>query len=401
MQVPVSKADTGVGAVAAPGVVAPEEALRLAEAFRMFSRASEELSGAYSELQGQMARLTGELEAANGALRQQYLEKAALTERLSTLLDALPAGVVVLDDAGRVVQINPAAVEFLGDVQVGDSWMSIYGDKLLPGETPGEFLLDRRHLAIDVTPLGASGGRIVLLHDVTEAQQLKDQAERTQRLAAMGEMAAQLAHQLRTPLAAALLYAGNLENVDLPAASRSSIAQKTVARLKHIERLIQDMLLFARGEALGQDRFAVRDLLAELAQNFEPLLAKTGVRLVVIDETADARLVGNRKSLISALTSLLENALQVVDADGQGRIELSARRDETTVFIAVGDNGPGMDKGTVSRLFQPFFTTRSEGTGLGLAIAHGIVRAHGGSIDVQSSPGAGAIFTFSLPCQKN
>lgn len=401
MQVPLSKADTGVGAAAPPGGVAPEEALRLAEAFRMFSRASEELSGAYSELQGQMARLTGELEAANGALRQQYLEKAALTERLSTLLDALPAGVVVLDDAGRVVQINPAAVEFLGDVQIGDSWMSIYGDKLLPGETPGEFLVDRRHLAIDVTPLGASGGRIVLLHDVTEAQQLKDQAERTQRLAAMGEMAAQLAHQLRTPLAAALLYAGNLENVDLPAASRSSIAQKTVARLKHIERLIQDMLLFARGEALGQDRFAVRDLLAELAQNFEPLLAKTGVRLLVKDETADACLVGNRKSLISALTSLLENALQVVDAEGQGCIELSARREESTVFIAVSDNGPGMDKGTVSRLFQPFFTTRSEGTGLGLAIAHGIVRAHGGSIDVQSSPGAGAIFTFSLPCQKN
>jgi two-component system sensor histidine kinase FlrB len=121
----------------------------------------------------------------------------------------------------------------------------------------------------------------------------------------------------------------------------------------------------------------------------------------VRDDSADARLVGNRKSLISALTSLVENALQVVDASSQGRIELSARRDEATIYIAVSDNGPGMDKATVSRLFQPFFTTRSDGTGLGLAIAHGIVRAHGGSIDVQSSPGAGAIFTFSLPCQKN
>ncbi len=121
MQVPASKVDAVAESPVPPGLVAPEEALRLAEAFRMFSRASEELSGAYSELQGQMARLTGELEAANGALRQQYLEKAALTERLSTLLDALPAGVVVLDDAGRVVQINPAAVEFLGEAQVGDS----------------------------------------------------------------------------------------------------------------------------------------------------------------------------------------------------------------------------------------------------------------------------------------
>ena len=149
-----------------------DEALRLAEAFRLFSRASEELSGAYSELQGQMARLTGELEAANGALRQQYQEKAALTERLSTLLDALPAGVVVLDDAGSVVQINPAAEAFLRNAKLGGSWMSIYGDTLVPGETPGEFTVGARHLAVDVTPLGESGGRIVLLHDITEAQEL-------------------------------------------------------------------------------------------------------------------------------------------------------------------------------------------------------------------------------------
>ncbi len=385
----------------APGHVAPDEALRLAEAFRMFSRASEELSGAYSELQGQMARLTGELEAANGALRQQYQEKAALTERLSTLLDALPAGVVVLDDAGSVVQINPAAEAFLRNAKLGGSWMSIYGDTLVPGETPGEFTVGARHLAVDVTPLGESGGRIVLLHDITEAQELKEQAERTQRLAAMGEMAAQLAHQLRTPLAAALLYAGNLENPELPAASRGSIAQKTVARLKHIERLIQDMLLFARGEAQGQDRFAVSELLAELAQNFEPLLARTGARLVVGDDTGDTRIVGTRKSLVSAFISLLENALQAVDGIADARIELSARRDDGAVLIAVRDNGPGMDKATASRLFQPFFTTRSDGTGLGLAIAHGVVRAHGGSIDVVSSPGGGAEFTVSLPCRKN
>ncbi len=405
MPVPVPAVSAVVPAVpeapAAGGLVAPEEALRLAEAFRIFSRASEELSGAYSELQGQMARLTGELEAANGALRQQYLEKAALTERLSTLLDALPAGVVVLDDGGSVVQINPAAEEFLGRANVGDSWMAIYGDTLVPGETPGEFVAHHRHLAVDVTPLGATGGRIVLLHDITEAQELKERAERSQRLAAMGEMAAQLAHQLRTPLAAALLYAGNLENPELPAGSRAAMAQKTVARLKHIEHLIQDMLLFARGEALGQERFAVGELLAELAQNFEPLLARTGSQLQVRDDTGAVRLTGTRKSLVSALTSLLENALPAVDGLADARIELAARRDDGVVRISVRDNGPGMEKTTTDRLFQPFFTTRSDGTGLGLAIAHGVVRAHGGSIDVVSSPGGGAEFTVSLPCRKN
>jgi two-component system sensor histidine kinase FlrB len=112
---------------------------------------------------------------------------------------------------------------------------------LQPGDTPGEYLCGERRLAIAVTPLDSAGGRIVLLHDITEAQHLKTQAERHQRLAAMGEMAAQLAHQLRTPLAAALLYAGNLENAALSPAAHAAIAQKTVARLKHIERLIQDM----------------------------------------------------------------------------------------------------------------------------------------------------------------
>lgn len=401
MQKPMPILAAAPDSSAVGGHAAPEEALHLAEAFRLFSQASEELSGAYSELQGQMARLTGELEAANGALRQQYLEKAAVTERLNALLDALPAGVVVLDDGGSVVQVNPAAEEFLGKAKVGDSWMAIYGNTLVPGATPGEFIARERHLAVDVTPLGSTGGRIVLLNDITEAQELKQQAERSQRLAAMGEMAAQLAHQLRTPLAAALLYAGNLENPDLPSASRGAMAQKTVARLKHIERLIQDMLLFARGEALGQDRFAVADLLAELAQNFEPLVARGGSRLRVRDDTGEARLTGTRKSLVSALTSLLENALQAVEGIADGDIELAAERDEGIVRITVRDNGPGMAKTTADRLFQPFFTTRSDGTGLGLAIAHGIVRAHGGSIDVVSSPGCGAEFTVSLPCRKN
>ena len=386
----------------APGTqVAPEEALRLAEAFRVVSQASEELSNAYSELQSQVAQLSGELTAANGALRQQYQEKAALTERLSLLLDALPAGVVVLDDAGDVVQFNPAAGDFLGDVKVGADWAAIYAHALVPGVTPGEFLGGERHLAVDVTQLDSSGGRIVLLHDITEAQMLKTQAERNQRLAAMGEMAAQLAHQLRTPLAAALLYAGNLQNAELPADTRVAIAEKTVARLKHIEHLIQDMLLFARGEALGRERFTVTDLFAELAQNFEPLAQSNRVRFVVKDQSEGAVLTGKRKSLVSALTSLLENALQSFDGQEDRCIEIAARHAENALLLAVKDNGRGMDDATSARLFEPFYTTRSDGTGLGLAIARGVARAHGGSIDVTSSPGAGAEFILSLPCPKS
>ena len=374
------------------------EAQRLAEAFRIFNQASEELTSAYAELQGQVSRLTEELAVANGKLRQQYQEKAALTERLSLLLAALPAGVVVLDADGRVLATNAAADDFFGNIEQ-ESWSAVELAALQSTDTPSEFFCGERRLAIAETPFDSSGGRIVLLHDITEAQQLRTHAARNHRLAAMGEMAAQLAHQLRTPLAAALLYAGNLENPDLPPAQRVPIAQKTVARLKHLERLIQDMLLFARGEVLGRESFAVSDLLDELTHTFEPLTQNCGIRFAVSDQSEGASVVGNRKSLTGALTNLLENALQAVGVDGDGRITLAAENKDNAILIRVVDNGRGMDTVTAARLFEPFFTTRPEGTGLGLAIARGVARAHGGSIEVSSQPGAGAEFLLTLPCQ--
>ena len=371
---------------------APAESAKLAEAFRIFNQASEELAGTYKTLQAQVAELTAELAAANGALRQQYQEKAALTERLTLLLNALPAGVVVFDADGRVVEVNPAAGAF--GFAPGRSWAEMERGVLIATETPGEYLAGERRVAVTVTALDSAGGRIVLLHDVTEAHRLKTQAERNERLAAMGEMAAQLAHQLRTPLAAALLYAGNLENPDLAAASRVSIAQKTVARLKHLERLIQDMLLFARGEVLGRETFAIGDLVAELTHTFEPLAKNRGIGFSVACGAA-GDLTGNRKALAGALTNLLENALQAVE-DGRGAVVLAVSRSDTHWLFSVRDNGRGMPPDVVARMFQPFFTTRTDGTGLGLAIARGVARAHGGGIDVVSAAGEGTEFVMTI-----
>ncbi|MDI6747162.1 MAG: HAMP domain-containing sensor histidine kinase [Rhodocyclaceae bacterium] len=229
-----------------------------------------------------------------------------------------------------------------------------------------------------------------------ETERLREQAERNARLTAMGEMAAQLAHQLRTPLAAALLYAGNLENPELPEASRLSIAQKTVGRLKHLERLIQDMLLFARGEVLGREAFAVEDLLNELAHTFEPLARARGVEFVLLPAPPELGLTGNRKAIAGALTNLLENALQAVLAGASGRVSLGVAATGERLAFSVRDNGRGMAADVVARLFEPFYTTRTEGTGLGLAIARGVARAHGGGIDVTSEPGVGTVFVLTV-----
>lgn len=346
---------------------------RLAEAFQIFNQASEELASAYSRLEGQVA---------------------AMTERMALLQEALPAGVVVLDAEGTAVEANAAAGRVLNTNPVGAPWAD-FDRKLQATETPGERQLGDRRLAVTVTPLDSAGGRIVLLHDVTETHRLRAQAERNERLAAMGEMAAQLAHQLRTPLAAALLYAGNLENAEMADAARISIAQKTVGRLKHLERLIQDTLLFARGEVLGRETFPAAELLADLAHTFEPLSRTRNIEFSIASTSPDVLLTGNRKALTGALTNLVENAFQAVEAGG--RVTVSANRAGDQLLLAVRDDGRGMPADVLVKLFEPFFTTRSDGTGLGLAIARGVARAHGGGIEVRSEPGKGTEFVISLP----
>ena len=374
------------------------EAGRLAEAFRLFSQASEDLAGAYTSLQEQVAGLTAELALANGRLKREYEEKTALNERLALLLDTLPAGVAVVGADGRVEQANPAAAAILGADIEGRDWTEFAAANLAQTATPGEWEMPRlggRRVSITDTRLASGGGRIVLIHDVTEAHRMKTQAARNERLAAMGEMAAGLAHQLRTPLAAALLYAGALENPRLPEAERARCGSRVVERLQHLERLIRDMLTFARGEASGGESIPVSALLAEAAQVFEPLARRREVAFVVADESRGAVVSGSRKTLAGALVNLMENALDA-SAPG-GRIELDASGENGMVCIRVRDNGRGMDAATQARLFEPFFTTRAEGTGLGLAIARGVARAHGGGIEVDSAPGNGALFRLTLP----
>lgn len=382
--------------------LAAPEAERLTEAFRLFNEVSAELSGAYTALQGQVERLTRELALANGELKRQYQEKAALTERLSLLLDALPAGVVVVDARGRVEKCNPAAHAILGEPLAGARWVRIAEERLHPCDAPEERRIagaastgGERRVSLAETELDSAGGRIVLLHDITHAHELKAQAQRNERLAAMGELVASAAHQLRTPLAAALLFAGNLQRPDLSDDDRNRCATRTVERLKALERLIQDMLIFARGEALGREAIPAAQIAGEAARAIAPLALEHGVALRVDDRAPDAVVLGSRKALVGALTNLLENALQHCAEDG--RIGLDVAQRDARVRFAVVDDGAGIEPAVQARLFEPFFTTRAEGTGLGLAIARGVARAHGGAIEVRSAPGEGAEFALVLP----
>jgi two-component system sensor histidine kinase FlrB len=371
------------------------QAQELQRAFDVFNQVSLALTESYQGLQGRVESLTVELAVANGELRRQYEAKEALSERLSLLLNALPAGVVVLDCAACVSEANPAACRMFGRTIIGETWLALAQARLVATEAPDEWQLDERRLSIVESPLDSAGGRILLIHDVTAAHALKAELERNQRLAAMGEMAASLAHQLRTPLATALLYSANLCQPDLDDAARVRFAGKTAAQLKRLERLIQEVLLFARGESIGRDTIPVRQLLADAAQTVEPLFADRNVAFRVNCAADGVVVTGSRKALAGALVNLLENALQACTVDG--KVTLGASVADGLLLLAVRDSGVGIAPEIQARVFEPFFTTRGQGTGLGLAIALGVARAHGGTIKVSSLPEDGSEFVIMLP----
>lgn len=374
----------------------------LEQAFSLFNEASAQLTGAYQELQQQVERLTGELAVANGELRRQFLEKEALSQRLAHLLAVMPAGVVVLDHQGVVVELNPAARVLLGDGLLGRDWAGTAARVLAPTSLPHEWdmLADgrepRRRVSISSSSLDAIGGQVLMIHDMTEAYAMQRELQRHQRLSAMGEMAAGLAHQLRTPLATALLYAAHLGKPGLAESDRMRFADKVLARLRHLEHLIQDMLSFVKGESAGQEAVRISALLAELQQVIEPQMVEHGLDFGVEDLSAGAAVLGSRKALTGALLNLLENAMQACPAGA--RVVLRGELDAAgSVVLIVTDNGPGVDAVTQERLFEPFFTTRADGTGLGLAIVRGVAEAHGGAVSLKSEAGRGCEFSMSLP----
>ena len=386
----------------------PSKTQELREAFAVFNQVSAELTQAYEQLQGKVTTLTAELAVANGELRRQYEEKQALSERLTLLLNALPAGVVALDGAGQVSELNPAARAMLGDGLLEHSWSAVVGRRLDSSDSPDEWWLQpmagqgvRRRISIAENLLASSGVRILLLHDVTAAHEMKASLERSQRLAAMGEMAASLAHQLRTPLSAALLYTSNLGNAGLADEARARFAEKATAQLKRLEHLIHDVLMFTRGEETGRERISVGDLFSDALQSVEPVFREKGVTLQVHLLAREFIVVGGRKPLVSALVSLLENALQV-SATGAGVALIAETGDANgrqVVRLRVSDEGPGIAPDLLERVFEPFFTTRAQGTGLGLAIALGIARAHSGTIEARSTLGRGTEFVLVLPAE--
>lgn len=379
-------------------MLAPKE---LEAAFSLFTEASRQLSESYAELQLQAVSLTSQLEIANGALRKEFEEKAALSRRLTLLLERLPAGVLELNAEGVIIEANPAARRLLGRTVVGHSWQKIKDERF--SATPETDLLcyredgatHVRHLSLIESEIPEGAARLVLIHDLTESWELQQALARHQRLAAMGEMAAGLAHQLRTPLATALLYAGHFARPTLGDSDRIRFAGKMLDRLNHLEALIGNMLRFVRGQAQELEVLPVQVLLEEAGHSVLPQLEKDGLSLSFNGVEADALVCVNRKEMVGALINLLDNA-RLASCAGQ-QVTVRLEKADEAVIIRVVDEGCGMSHEVLSRLFDPFFTTRKDGTGLGLAIVRNMVALYGGDVSAESEMGRGSVLKIRLP----
>ena len=180
----------------------------LHEAFHVFSEISERLAESYRGLEERVVVLNKELAAARGERLRQLAEKERLANRLQQLLDAMPGAIVVLDGDDNIQDYNPAAVELLGEPMLGEKWADVAKKSITGMSSDGYYatLGHGRQVGISSRALGAEPGRILLLKDDTETRRLQEMLNRHQRLSAMGEMVARLAHQIRTPLTSAMLY---------------------------------------------------------------------------------------------------------------------------------------------------------------------------------------------------
>lgn len=373
----------------------------LEAAFEQFNTVSSQLIDAYRQLEVQVNVLNAQLDEANNQLRKQRDENAELAERLGMLLEALPAGVVQLSADGVVVAENPAARQLLHGAHDGQTWNGVM-DGWVHSELDGTYTLPRQEdayrLALQYQDLPASGGRIVLLHDVSRLHHLTVELAHQQKLAAMGGMAASLAHQLRTPLATAMLYTANLKQEGLRPEDRAKFVDKSLARMKALEGLIQNMLGFVRGQTSAVELLEVDALVEDVSAILMPQCHERGMIWDCQKLLPSAiTVMGDRKALQGALVNLLENAMHF-SPEG-GRIGLQVSLQDEQVCFRVEDNGVGLNGADPARLFEPFFTTRPGGTGLGLSIVKKVAEELAGTVVGGDRPEGGAYFELSLPCR--
>jgi len=381
----------------------PKEGLR--QAFDLFNEMSQQLSASYEKLEGQVTRLSGELAEVSAARMKELKEKEQLADRLHSLLELLPGGVVVLDGNGYIQESNPAAHQLLGNRALkGRRWRDVIQRYFQPREDDGHevSLKDGRRLSIQTSGLENEPGQIVLMIDQTETRELQAKLAHQNRLTAMGKMVASLAHQIRTPLSGAMLYADHLSNTRLAPDVQTQFAKKLSRQLKNIEAQVRDMMIFARGSAPLNRVLSSQELTNLLQDSVEILKKQTSVSIQLRNLAAQENIQCHEESLIGAIQNLMSNAIDAAQAgQSPAKVEVELCSDDSLLTIHIRDNGAGLSDDVIEKLSEPFFTTKSNGTGLGIPVVNAVIRAHHGKLTFANNPEQGACFSLHLPLKKS
>lgn len=330
---------------------------------------------------------TGELES----LRSQ-------SKQLAQLIDVMPTGMVMLDGDGVVIKINKVASQLLDEPILGQAWFDVIRRSFKPRADDWHevSLKDGRRVKLEITALGDQPGQLIMITDLTETRLLQDKLSQMQRLSSLGRMVSTLAHQIRTPLSAAMLYGANLSNTSLSKSSRDNFQDKLMSRLQDLEQQVNDMLLFAKS---GNQQVVTTIEMNQLAEKsisaIEAIAKNANAKIHLKSCERDCRVLGNESALTGAIQNLIQNSIQVIKENVE--IWVTIENHGQHVYVSVKDNGKGIDPENADKIFEPFYTSRVQGTGLGLAVVKSVANAHQGDVKLISRKGEGANFCIKLP----
>lgn len=333
-------------------------------------------------------------------------------KRFAHLISVMPAGVLVVDHKGMVSLANQQAKNLLGEPLEGEKWRDVIARVFAPKADDGHEVSthDGKRVKIDMSPLQSEKGQLIVITNLTETRELQSRLGHMQRLSSLGKMVASLAHQVRTPLSSALLYAENLKSMALQNDMAAKFSEKLTLRLKELESQVNDMLLFAK----SSDNQIVNELSPKQVQvqaiaQMEAQLKDANIQLAFENQNTQIvakpqKILGNLTALAGAITNLMGNAMQVLQLDSsikQPKITFSISQSTISqndyCVFTVSDNGSGIKEESIPRLFEPFYTTKSQGTGLGLAVVNTVAKSHKGFVKCGNNEGKGAYFSIFIP----
>jgi PAS domain S-box-containing protein len=369
----------------------------IAQAFERFTHTTARMEESYRLLESRIQSLDRELQEKNREL-------TLTTEYLNAVLDSMSDGVIAVNERGVVTTLNRAAASILGrasDDVLGRPLED--GFRIDPSTGSGVRLRElrgRNGAKIPVSeraaPIHDAGGdrlgTVYVFQDLSELESLREEVRRKDRLAALGQMAATVAHEIRNPLGGIQGFAALLRRDIPPDDPRSRLVERVLAGTKSLDRVVNQLLEYTRPVELKVESVDLRAVVAGAIEFLSGVPESISIDNQVPSGSA---LRADPVQLRQVFLNVLLNAVQSLD-DG-GRIVVSAEFDDRGVTVAVRDSGPGILPENLERVFMPFFTTREKGTGLGLAAAAKIVESHGGDMSAENNPDAGATFYVRLP----